>query len=48
MSIRTLPKLTLLQIFCKIILNFKVIVKSLIDPYNHFNDILQAKAKENI
>ena len=47
MSIRTLPT-TLLQTFCKIILNLKVIVKSTIDPYNHFNDNLQAKAKENI
>ena len=31
MLIRTLPT-TLLQIFCKIILNSKVIVKSIIDP----------------
>ena len=31
MSIRTLPT-TLLQIFCKVILNFRVIVKSITDP----------------
>ena len=31
MFIRTLP-ITLLQIFCKIIFNSKVIVKSIIDP----------------
>ena len=33
MSIRTLPTY-LLQIFCKTILNFKVIVRSTIDPDN--------------
>ena len=34
-SIRTLPT-TLFQIFLKTILNFKVIVKSIIDPDNNF------------
>ena len=35
MSISTLPT-TLLQIFCEIILNFKVIVKGSIDPEDKF------------
>ena len=35
MSIRILST-TLLQIFCVIILNFIVIVKSIIDPDNNF------------
>ena len=35
MLIRTLPT-SLLQIFCKIILNSKVIVKSIIDPDDNF------------
>ena len=35
MSIRILST-TLFQIFCKLILNFIVIVKSIIDPDNNF------------
>ena len=35
MPIRTLPT-TVLQIFCKIILTFEVIVISIIDPDNNF------------
>ena len=35
MLIRTLPA-TFLQIFCKIILNSKVIVKNIIDPDDNF------------
>ena len=35
MFIRTLPT-TLLQIFCKIILNLKIIAKFDIDPDNYF------------
>ena len=37
MSIRILST-TLFQIFCKIILNFKVIVKSIIDPDGNFQE----------
>ena len=35
MSVRTVPT-TLLQIFCKTILTFKVIVKGIIDPDDNF------------
>ena len=35
MSIRTLP-ITVSQIFCKTILNFKGIVKSIIEPEDNF------------
>ena len=35
MSVRT-SQTTLLQIFCKTILNFKVIVKSILDPDDNF------------
>ena len=35
MSIRILST-TIFQIFCKIILNFKVIVKGIIDPDDNF------------
>ena len=39
MLIRTSPT-TLLQIFCKIILNSQVIVKSIIDPDNNLVELL--------
>ena len=39
MLIRTLPT-TLLQIFCKIILNSQVIIKSIIDPDNNLVELL--------
>ena len=41
MSIRTLPS-TLLQIYCTTILNFKVIVKSTIDPEDNFFNYVKA------
>ena len=40
MSIRA-KATTLLQILCKIILNFKVIVKHIIDPENNFRGTLR-------